>query len=241
MVALVLGVIAHEACEVQGSPVTGAMNIGLDFAISAGARRLNLITFGINLAQDLANAIVDGDIDMAADILVRAVRGGYSDSVIQGLFMADNKLGITQTIVRALGLGLDTNELADVVESSGQQHTETAQVVEDVLVLIDGTLVPGKQTADGQIIIQDATGPYSAASDQSTQPVSNGLTGTFVEGREIRQCRGQKEEQCCLEYNTALSGCLCDDIGQCRFEYIGPNPVIVRDTRRSDSRACSCP
>lgn len=234
IVVFVLAVVAHQAWSVHDPFLPAQVDVGPDVATSTGGRQLTFISFGLSLAQELAQAIIRGNIDEAARILVRAVRGGESDSVIQGLFMADNKPGIVQTIVRALGLGLDSDELADAVEHGGQEHTETAGVVNDVLGEVNGNFQEGPPSnRQGDSAGVQAQPVYT--------PPPPPTIRTFVNGEEVRECRGQKEEQCCLEYNGSLSGCLCDYTGQCRFQFISTDPVIIMDTRRTDQRACSCP
>lgn len=341
---------------------------------SAERRRLQLIEFGLSLAQQLGDSIIDGNIDQAAEILVDAVRGGDSGSVVRGLSMANDKPGIAQTIVRALGLGLDSHDLEDAVETGGQEQPEAADVVRDVLVVIDGNFVPGTQTADGQVILDNGSPAFASETippsssfvgegqashilppsstvvesehvpglsnpplptpietsggtiettqslpsvsvpdpappiigqdqiidrpdpdivgqpDQHTgeQPVQqqgqqlgqepglqlgqppdtqpeeepqelpgqipdpfSPMPRAFVNGKEVRLCRGQKEEQCCAEFsntdfniavsNNDLTGCLCDFTRQCRFEFINEEPPIIMDTRRPDMRSCMCP
>eukprot|EP00803_Ostreobium_quekettii_P005003 evm.model.scf_1088.4 EVM.evm.TU.scf_1088.4 scf_1088:42388-48705(-) len=216
-------------------------DVGLHGRGQAGGRALSLISLGLDLAQRLADAITSGNIDDAAHIVIDTVRQGDSDSLLQGLFLSKSGPGIAQTIVRAFGLGLDSHEFEVVVESGSGEHKEAAGFVESVMALITGILTP--DTPEGQPppqepVDQSSVRPELApAAIQPPPPVLK----AFVNGEEVRECRGRKEEKCCAGFYPGLTGCLCE-LGDCRFQFIRhEEPVVIMDTRRSDNRACTCP
>jgi len=197
-----------QACAAHGG---AHEDVGISSHGRADGRTLSLISLGLDLAERLADAITSGNIDDAAHILIDTVRQGDSDSLLQGLFLSKSGPGIAQTIVRAFGLGLDSHELEDVVENGSREHKEAAGFVEKVMTLIAGILAP--ETPDEQFNPQDQVVAPSLLPEQApvaTQPPPPVLMRTFVNGEEVRECRGRKEEKCCSEFYPGLAGCLCD-------------------------------
>lgn len=97
------------------------------------------------LHKRIAAALLSGDIDRAAELVANAVRSGNGAAIVKGFLQAQtsrNDFSIVQTIVRALGLGVDKEDLRKAVEEGGENEPNSEEVVQEIIVVLAGASPP---------------------------------------------------------------------------------------------------
>eukprot|EP00210_Caulerpa_lentillifera_P003200 g3057.t1 len=198
------------------------------------------------LSDRLANNIITGNFDKAAEDLFNAVSTDNGLAIVQGFNAVNQQQGrefsIVQTLVRAFANGLDPDSLESTVHNSTDEAQEAEKVIHRVSTVINSTSLPPSISPEDKgyenldpVIIEDQN---------------------FTPSEETRQCRGKKLIDCCNAVETNSPGCNCEESGvvigprehynhrshliNCRFVYENRNPLILRDTRRNDNWLCFC-
>lgn len=192
------------------------------------------------VSERLANSIIEGNINVAASILLDAVANKDGPSIVRGLNTAIRRQGgdfsVVQTLVRAYGMGLDPDRLERTVQGAAEGDKEAEEVIQRVSSVLEATTTEAPTVS-----------PQSPRVVQTT-PIRNGSSNLGV-NQETRRCRGQKEIECCNRVKPNSPGCHCETspsseptnlILSCRFEYANRAPLILRDTRRTDHWLCAC-
>lgn len=191
------------------------------------------------VSERLANSIIEGNINVAASILLDAVSKEDGPSIVRGLNTAIRRQGgdfsVVQTLVRAYGMGLDPTRLEKTVQGAAEGDREAEEVIQRVSSVLDATTESPTVSPQSPRVVQ-------------TTPVRNSSSNLGT-NQETRRCRGQKEIECCNRVKPNSPGCHCETIPSsettnltlsCRFEYANRAPLILRDTRRTDHWLCAC-
>ncbi|GMH35120.1 hypothetical protein BSKO_02988 [Bryopsis sp. KO-2023] len=137
LVLIIVGSLAKsEGCEFDSEATD-----------SCGASR-DLNVFDFPLHRKLSKAIINGDIDRAAELVANAVSLGDGNSIVRGFSSAraqpGNDFSVIQTVVRALNMGVDRQKLETTVETGGQGNDGDQEVVQEIRVVLDGAVGDGQ-------------------------------------------------------------------------------------------------